>query len=120
MSKKKNPLLENPGYWSDISQAPKSWYITTFATHKGLRLCKRQSFSTNLAREQIHDIPGTVNISYGIIVFVGFNKDPISLGKLVYSDSLTAFSELVAHSKLVAELEPDTLELTASEPTLLH
>ena len=38
----------------------------------------------------------------------------------LYSDWLTAFSELIAHSKLVAEVEPDSLELTASEPTLLH
>ena len=59
-------------------------------------------------------------LTMSVVDMLGFNKDPISLGKLVYSDRLTAFSDLVVHSKLVAELEPDTIELTASEPTLLH
>ena len=36
-----------------------------------------------------------------VVDMLTFNKDPISLGN---SDWLTAF---VAHSKLVAELEPD-------------
>ena len=48
-------------------------------------------------------------LTMSVVGMLGFNKDPTSLGKLVYSDWLTAFSELVAHSKLVAELEPDQL-----------
>ena len=57
-------------------------------------------------------------LTMSVVDMLGFNKDTISLGKLVYSYWPTAFSELVAHSKLVAELEPDTRKLTASEPTL--
>ena len=49
-------------------------------------------------------------LTMSVVDTLGFNKD------WAKSDWLTAFSELVAHSKLVAELEPDTLELTASEP----
>ena len=57
-------------------------------------------------------------LNMSVVDMLSFNKD--QLGKFVYQDWLTAFSELVAHSKLVAELEADILELRASEPTLLH
>ena len=59
------------------SLAPESRYITTFATHKGLRRYARLNFGTNSASEifqksiseQIHNIPGALNISDDVIVF---------------------------------------------------
>ena len=52
-------------------------YITTFATHDGLRRYTRLNFGTNSASkifqhiisEQIRDISGSINISDDIIVF---------------------------------------------------
>ena len=52
-------------------------YITTFATHKGLRRYARLNFGTNSAseifqmviNELIRDIPGALNISDDVIVF---------------------------------------------------
>ena len=57
--------------------APECRYITTFATHKGLWRYSRLNFGTNSAseifqkviNEQIHDIPGTLNISDDVIIF---------------------------------------------------
>ena len=63
--------------YHQLSLAPESRYITTFATHKGLRRYTRLNFGTNSASEifqnaiseQIHDIPGVLSISGGVIVF---------------------------------------------------
>ena len=56
---------------------PESRYITTFATHKGLRRYVRLNFGTNSASEVfqnaitelIRDIPGLLNISDDVFVF---------------------------------------------------
>ena len=56
---------------------PESRYITTFATHVGLFRYARLNFGTNSASEifqkvisdQIHNIPGSFNISDDVIVF---------------------------------------------------
>ena len=63
--------------YHQLSLAPESRYITTFATHEGLRRYKRLNFGTNSASEifqhviseQIRDISGAINISDDIIVF---------------------------------------------------
>ena len=63
--------------YHQLALAEESRYITTFATHKGLRRYARLNFGTNSASEmfqnvisnQIHDIPGALNISDDVIVF---------------------------------------------------
>ena len=58
--------------------APESQYITTFVSHKGLRRCTRLNFGTSLdsklyqhvISEQIRDIPGVLNVSDDLEVFV--------------------------------------------------
>ena len=63
--------------YHQLSLAPESRYITTFATHKSLRRYKRLNFGTNSASElfqqvihdQIHDIPGAINISDDVIIY---------------------------------------------------
>ena len=63
--------------YHQLSLAPESRYITTFATHEGLRRYKRLNFGTNSASEifqhiiseQIRDIPGSINISDDVILF---------------------------------------------------
>ena len=63
--------------YHQLSLASESRYITTFATHKGLRRYKRLNFGTNSAseifqnaiNEQVRDIQGVINISDDIIVF---------------------------------------------------
>ena len=63
--------------YHQLSLAPESRYITTFATHGGLRRYKRLNFGTNsaseifqhLVSELIRDIPGALNISDDIAVF---------------------------------------------------
>ena len=63
--------------YHQLSLAQESRYITTFATHKGLRQYARLNFGTNSASEifqkvindQIRDIPGALNISDDVIVF---------------------------------------------------
>ena len=63
--------------YHQLSLAPESRYVTTFATHDGLRRYTRLNFGTNSASEifhhiiseQIQDIPGSINISDDIIVF---------------------------------------------------
>ena len=60
-----------------VALEPNSRYITTFATHKGLRRYTRLNFGTNSASEVfqrmiselIHDIPGLLNISDDVFVF---------------------------------------------------
>ena len=62
--------------YHQLSLAPENRYITTFATHKGLRRYKL-NFGTNSASElfqqvihdQIHDIPGAINISDDVIIY---------------------------------------------------
>ena len=62
--------------YHQLTLAPESCYITTFATHEGLRRYTRLNFSTNSASEifqmvindLIRDIPGALNIS-DVIVF---------------------------------------------------
>ena len=63
--------------YHQLTIAPECRYITTFATHKGLRRYSRLNFGTNSAseifqkviNEQIHDIPGTLDISDDVIIF---------------------------------------------------
>ena len=63
--------------YHQLTLAPESRYIMTFATHKGLRQYTRLNFGTNSAseifqmviNELIHDIPGALNISDDVIVF---------------------------------------------------
>ena len=63
--------------YHQLTLAPECRYITTFATHKGLRRYKRLNFGTNAASEifqsvihdQIRNIPGVLNISDDVIVF---------------------------------------------------
>ena len=63
--------------YHQLTLAPESRYITTFATHKGLKRYTRLNFGTNSAsemfqkvvNEQIRDIPGSLNISDDVIVF---------------------------------------------------
>ena len=63
--------------------AKDSRYITTFATHKGLYRYKRLNFGTNSASEifqkvihdQIHDIPGALNISDDVIIYGKSQKE---------------------------------------------
>ena len=63
--------------YHQLSLAPESRYITTFATHEGLRRYARLNFGTNSASEifqnviseQIQNIPGAINISDDIIVY---------------------------------------------------
>ena len=63
--------------YHQLSLAHESRYIITFATHEGLRRYKRLNFATNSASElfqqvihdQIHNIPGAMNISDDVIVY---------------------------------------------------
>ena len=63
--------------YHQLTLAPESRYITTFATHKGLRRYARLNFGTNSAseifqmviNELIRDIPEALNISDDVIVF---------------------------------------------------
>ena len=63
--------------YHQLPLAPESRYITTFATHKGLRRYARLNFGTNSASEifqnaifeLIQDIPGALNISDDVIIF---------------------------------------------------
>ena len=60
--------------YHQLSLAHESRYITTFATHKGLRRYKRLNFGTNSACEQvihdqIHDISGAIIISDDVIIY---------------------------------------------------
>ena len=63
--------------YHQFTLAPESRYITTFATHKGLRRYAQLNFGTNSAseifqmviNELIRDIPEALNISNDVIVF---------------------------------------------------
>ena len=63
--------------------AKESRYITTFATHEGLRRYTRLNFGTNSAsevfqnaiNEQIKEIPGAINISDDIIIYGKSQQD---------------------------------------------
>ena len=63
--------------YHQLTLAPESRYITTFATHQGLRRYVRLNFGTNSASEifqkaisdLLRDIPRTLNISDDVIVF---------------------------------------------------
>ena len=63
--------------YHQLSLSRESRYITTFATHKGLKRYTRLNFGTNSAseifqkivNEQIRDIPGALNISDDVIIF---------------------------------------------------
>ena len=63
--------------YHQLTLAEESRYITTFATHKGLRRYKRLNFGTNSASEifqqvihdQIRDIPNVINMSDNVIVY---------------------------------------------------
>ncbi len=82
--------------YHQIPLAPESLYITTFATHKGLRRYARLNFGTSSASEmfqdiiseQVRDIPGVFNISDDVIVFgkTQANHDEL----IVQNSSLTS------------------------------
>ena len=63
--------------YHQLTLAPECRYITTFATHKGLRRYRRLNFGTSSAgeifqhviHEQIRDIPGALNISDDVIIY---------------------------------------------------
>ena len=63
--------------YHQLTLAPESRYITTFATHLGLWRYCRLNFGTNSAseifqkriNEQVRDIPGVLNISDDVIIF---------------------------------------------------
>ena len=63
--------------YHQLSLARESRYITTFATHEGLRRYKRLNCGTNSASEifqhviseKIREVPGAINISDDIIIF---------------------------------------------------
>ena len=63
--------------YHQLALHPESRYITTFATHKGLRRYARLNFGTssaseifqNIINELIRDIPGSLNISDDVVVF---------------------------------------------------
>ena len=66
-----------------LSLAEENRYITTFATHKGLRRYTRLNFGTNSAcelfqkviQDQIHDIHGAINISDDVIIYGKSQKE---------------------------------------------
>ena len=63
--------------YHQLMLAEESRYITTFATHKGLRRYRKLNFGTcsaseifqHIIHEQIRDIPNVLNISDDVIVF---------------------------------------------------
>ena len=60
--------------YHQLSLAPESRHITTFATHKGLKRYNRLNFGTNSASEIFQKIisehiPGSLNISDDVIIF---------------------------------------------------
>ena len=63
--------------YHQLTLAPESRYITTFATHKGLRRYARLNFGTDSTSEifqkvinnLLRDIPGALNMSNDVIVF---------------------------------------------------
>ena len=78
--------------YHQIMLASQSRYITTFATHQGLRRYCRLNFGTNsaseifqkLINEQIHDIPGALNISDDVIIFGKTQADHDNALKAVF------------------------------------
>ena len=91
--------------YHQLSLAPESRYITTFATHEGLRRYKRLNFGTNSASEifqhiiseQIRDIPGSINISDDVIVFGKTRQE--------HDHALHAVLRRLAHSGLTISPE---------------
>ena len=92
--------LDTRSGYHQLSLAPESIYITTFATYKGLRRYKRLSFGTNSAGElfqqvihdQIHDISGAMNISDDVIIYGKSQEQHGALFTLFVNDSLTLAS----------------------------
>ena len=78
--------------YHQIVLAPQSRYITMFATHQGLWRYCRLNFGTNSASkifqkliyEQIHDIPGALNISDDVIIFGKTQADHDNALKAVF------------------------------------
>ena len=74
--------------YHQLTLAPKSRYIMTFATHKGLRRYAQLNFGTNSAskifqmviNELICNIPGALNISDDVIVFGKTQAEHDALG----------------------------------------
>lgn len=69
-------LVLRDGYYQ-LTLAPESRYIATFATHAGLRTYRKLNFGTcsaskifqNVFQEQIQGIPNVINISDHVIVY---------------------------------------------------
>ena len=78
--------------YHQITLAPQSRYITTFATHQGLWRYCRLNFGTTsaseifqkLINEQICDIPGALNISDDVIIFGKTQDDHDNALKAVF------------------------------------
>ena len=78
--------------YHQLTLAPESRHVTTFATHKGLWRYSRLNFGTNSASEifqkvinqQIHNIPGTLNISDDVIIFGKTQADHDAALKAVF------------------------------------
>ena len=78
--------------YHQLTIAPECREITTFATHKGLWRYSRLNFGTNSAseifqktiNEQIHDIPGALNISDDVIIFGKTQSDHDAALKAVF------------------------------------
>ena len=95
--------------YHQLSLAPESRYITTFATHEGLRRYATLNFGTNSASEifqnaiseQIRDISGAINISNDIIVYGKTQEE--------HNTALHAVLQRFADSGLT--LHPDKCEL---------
>ena len=101
--------------YHQLSLAPESRYITTFATHEGLRRYARLNFGTNSASEifqnaiseQIRDISGAINISDDIIVYGKTQEE--------HNTALHAVLRRFADSGLT--LHPDKCELNKKSLT---
>ncbi len=99
--------------YHQISLAKESRYITTFATHKGLRRYKRLNFGTNSASEifqnaiseELRDIPGTFNISDDVIVFGKVQSEHDAALQALFSSNGLTLTVAHHHSSLELQLE---------------
>ena len=123
-----------------VPLSPESWYIITFATHKGLWRYKQLNFGTNSTskifqktiQDQFWGIPGTLNISDDVIVYgktqaehdraldvvcQKFAKVNLTLNrkKCEFNKSSVTFFRFVFSGKGVA-LDPKKVEAIKSAP----
>ena len=104
--------------YHQLSLANESRYITTFATHKGLRRYKRLNFGTNSASElfqqvihdQIDDIPGAINISDDVCQRFAHIDLTLNQRKCQFSQTKLTFSGMVFS---VEGVSPDLIKVSA-------